>query len=48
MVKDRLDTGITLVSSSSATPNVYEYSNLLDGWNQTWTVEVPDTLTTVC
>jgi hypothetical protein len=48
MVKDRLDTGITLVSSTSATPNVYEYSNLLDGWNQTWTVEVPDTLTTVC
>jgi hypothetical protein len=48
MVKDTGETLITLVGSSSATPNVYEYSNLLDGWNQTWTVEVPDLLTTVC
>jgi len=48
MVKDVNQTGITLTSSSSATPNVYEFSNLLDGWKQSWTVEVPDTLTTVC
>ena len=48
MVKDRLDTGITLTDSSGATPAVYEFGNLLDGWEQTWTVEVGDTLTTVC
>lgn len=48
MVKDFDGTGITLTGSTSATPQVYEFSNLLDGFQQTWTVEVPDTLTTVC
>lgn len=48
MYKDHLDTDITLSSATSATPVTYEFSNLLDGWLQTFTIEVPDQLTTVC
>ena len=48
MVKDHLDTDITLTAATNGIPVVYAFSNLLDGWQQTWTIELPDTLTTVC
>ncbi len=48
MVKDRLGTDITLVTSDAAIPNIYAFSNVLDGWTQNWTMDVPDELTNVC
>ena len=48
MVKDTLDNDITVNSASAAEPVIYAFSNLLDGWKQTWTIDVPDFLTTVC
>lgn len=48
LIKDHLDTDITLESSDSAIPITYAFSNLLDGWVQNWTIDVPDTLTSVC
>ena len=48
MVKDTLNTDITIESASPAIPVIYAHKNLLDGWQQTWTIDVPDKLTTVC
>lgn len=48
MVKDTLDTDITVDSATAAEPVIYAFSNLLDGWKQTWTIDVPDFITTVC
>ena len=48
LIKDTEDTNVTLNTSGSAVPSVYEHGNLLDGWSQTFTIDVPDTLTTVC
>lgn len=48
LIKDHLNTDITLFDSSDAEPVVYAFGNLLDGWLQTWTIDVPDEYTTVC
>lgn len=47
-IKDVADTNITLEEASSATRITYAMMNGLDGWEQTWTIDVPDTFTTVC
>jgi len=47
-IKDIADTNITLEESSSANKITYAMMNGLDGWEQTWTIDVPDTYTTVC
>lgn len=48
IVKDHLDTNITLVTATNAEPITYAYGNGLDGWQQTWTIDVPDDFTTIC
>lgn len=48
MVKDILNTDITLTSATVAERVSYGHMNGLDGWQQTWTIDVPDELTTVC
>ena len=39
---------ITLNTATSAERITYAYMNGLDGWQQTWTIEVPDNFTAVC
>jgi len=46
--KDHLNTDITLAGASGAEALVLVFSNLLDGWQQTFLIDVPDELTTVC
>lgn len=48
MIKDILGTDITITSATGAEKVSYAYMNGLDGWQQTWTIDVPDELTTVC
>lgn len=48
IIKDHLDTNITLVTATNAEPITYAYGNGLDGWQQTWTIDVPDNFTTIC
>lgn len=48
LIKDTLDNDVTLNTAGSALPFMYKKDNLLDGWEQTFTIDVPDTLTTVC
>ena len=47
VIKD-VDADITIQSATSAERITYAYMNGLDGWSQTWTVEVPDNFTSVC
>ena len=48
VIKDYLGNGITLNTSSGAERVTYAFMNGLDGWSQTWTLEVPDDFTSVC
>lgn len=48
LLKDHLDTDITLVDVSDSTPVSYGFKNGLDGWQQTLTIDVPDDYTTIC
>ena len=48
MIKDTEQTYITLTDATAAEKVTYTYMNGLDGWQQTWTIDVPDELTTVC
>ena len=48
MIKDTEQTDITLTDATAAEKVTYAYMNGLDGWQQTWTIDVPDELTTVC
>jgi hypothetical protein len=48
VLKDYNDEDIILVSATSATRLSLVKSNMLDGWQQTWTVDVPDDFTTIC
>lgn len=48
LIKDHLGTDITLTSSTTAVRQNWVYMNGLDGWEQTWTIDVPDLLSTVC
>jgi hypothetical protein len=48
LLKDHLNTDITLVDAIDASPVMYGYKNGLDGWQQTLTIDVPDDYTTIC
>jgi hypothetical protein len=48
IIKDTTGTYITLESSTDAERLSWRFENTLDGWQQTWTLDVPDDLTTVC
>lgn len=48
VIKDHLDNNITLVTATTATRRTYAMMNGLDGWEQIWTVDVPDDFTAVC
>lgn len=47
-VKDHLGNNITLNTATAAERITYAYMNGLDGWTQTWTIEVPDNFTAIC
>ena len=47
VIKD-FNNDITLNAATSAERITYAYMNGLDGWSQTWTIEVPDLFTAVC
>ena len=47
VIKD-IDRDITLSAATQADKITFAYMNGLDGWQQTWTVEVPDNFTSVC
>lgn len=48
LIKDHLDTEITLTSATDAERFIWAKENHLDGWQQTWTIDLPDTYTTIC
>lgn len=48
MIKNHLDTDITIDSYTSAERQTFVLSNALDGWQQTWNIDVPDNYTTIC
>lgn len=47
-IKDINDTNITIDSATNAVLLSFAKENTLDGWQQTWTIDVPDTNTKVC
>ena len=48
IVKDHLATDISLDTATNAERFNSVKENVLDGWQQTWTIDMPDTLTTIC
>jgi hypothetical protein len=48
LIKDHLNTDITVDSYTSAERMSAVLTNTLDGWQQTFTIDVPDTFTTIC
>lgn len=48
IIKDHLDNLITLSGATDAQRITYAYGNGLDGWSQTWTIDVPDNFTSIC
>lgn len=48
MIKNHLDTDIVLTDATIAERIVLQKENLLDGWTQTWTIDVIDEQTTIC
>lgn len=47
-IKDYLRNDITLADASGAERVTYAMGNGLDGWQETWTIDVPDNFTAVC
>ena len=47
VIKD-IDRDITISAATQAYKITFAYMNGLDGWQQTWTIEVPDNFTSVC
>lgn len=47
-IKDYLRNDITLVTTTGAERVTYAYMSGLDGWQETWTIDVPDNFTAVC
>ena len=47
VIKD-IDRDITISAATQADKITFAYMNGLDGWQQTWTIEVPDNFTSVC
>ena len=48
LVKDTEDKNITLVTANDAEMLEWAIGNGADGWQQTWVLDVPDTITSVC
>lgn len=48
IVKDHLDNNIDLNSATDARRVTYAQGNGLDGWSQTWTIDVPDNFSSIC
>ena len=48
LIKDIARTDITIVTSTSADKLSWAKENTLDGWQQTYTIDVPDTYTKSC
>lgn len=48
MIKDTMGTDITLTGATAAVPVMYGFMGGLDGWQQTWTIDVPDEDTNPC
>ena len=48
LIKDKFDTNVTLESAGSATPLTFAKENLLDGWQQNWTIDAPDLFVDKC
>ena len=48
VIKDVLGVFMSLEGSSDAEILYWTKENTLDGWQQTWTIDMPDDLTTVC
>jgi hypothetical protein len=48
VIKDTTGTYITLEGSTDSERLSWKFENTMDGWQQTWTLDVPDDLTTVC
>lgn len=48
VVKDHLGNDIEIVAVTDALRVTYAYGNGLDGWSQTWTIDVPDNFTSIC
>lgn len=48
VIKDHLGNDIELVTATSADRATWVYGNGLDGWVQTWTIDVPDNFTSIC
>lgn len=48
LIKDIAETNITITSSTDAEILSFAKENTLDGWQQTWTMDVPDTYTKSC
>lgn len=47
-IKDHYETDVNVTAYTSAERITYQFQNGLDGWQQTWTIDVPDTFTSVC
>lgn len=47
LIKQKYDT-LHLESAGSANPLSFQKENLLDGWQQTWTIDVDDNYVTKC
>ena len=48
VVKDHLGNDIELNTATDAERITYAYGNGLDGWQQTWTIDIPDNFTSIC
>lgn len=48
MLKNQQENDITIDSYTNALRMVIQKENMLDGWQQIWSVDVPDDLTTIC
>ena len=48
VLRDHLGNDITLDTATSADKVTFAYMNGLDGWTQTWTIDVPDDFTSLC
>lgn len=48
LIKDKFKTDVTLESAGGANPMSFEKENLLDGWQQQWSIDVPDLFVSQC
>ena len=48
LIKDKFRTDVTLDSAGSAIPLTFAKENLLDGWQQGWSIDSPDLFVDQC